>query len=428
MNSTKRPLLHSPRPRAPGSPTALQGLRVVDFSHFIAGPVCTLFLADLGAEVIKIENAKKGDDLRRFQPHIHGESAAFIWANRNKLGVALDLTQKEAREIAKGLIATADILVENFSSGVMERFGLGYDAMAALNPRLIYCSISAYGRDGSLSDRLGFDPVVQAESGFMSLNGYPDRAGVRTAAPIMDISCGMTAAIAVLGALAARERVGHGQQVDVALFDTATFMLGFQAANYLAAGHNPARSGNSSTQSAPTGVFNAADGPIFLACANDRSYQRFVSDVLERRDLVDDPAFATNELRVRNVQRLTAVIEDALSRENRAHWIRRMRAAGVPAGEVRTIEEAFHSDEMLERELAAEIVHPIAGNVPNIAPPFQLRATPVVDPVAAPFLGQHTRAVLARALGYDETTIDAFVARGAIGGCESEAAKIKGNN
>jgi crotonobetainyl-CoA:carnitine CoA-transferase CaiB-like acyl-CoA transferase len=136
MNSTKRPLLHSPRPRAPGSPTALQGLRVVDFSHFIAGPVCTLFLADMGAEVIKIENAKKGDDLRRFQPHIHGESAAFIWANRNKLGVALDLTQKEAREIAKGLIATADILVENFSSGVMDRFGLGYDAMTALNPRL----------------------------------------------------------------------------------------------------------------------------------------------------------------------------------------------------------------------------------------------------------------------------------------------------
>jgi crotonobetainyl-CoA:carnitine CoA-transferase CaiB-like acyl-CoA transferase len=425
MNSTNRPVLHSPRPRAPGSPTALQGLRVVDFSHFIAGPVCTLFLADMGAEVIKIENAKKGDDLRRFQPHINGESAAFIWANRNKLGIALDLTQKEAREIAKRLIATADILVENFSAGVMERFGLGYDAMAALNPRLIYCSISAYGRDGSLADRLGFDPVVQAESGFMSLNGYPDRPGVRTAASIMDISCGMTATIAVLGALAARERLGRGQQVDVALFDTATFMLGFHAANYLATGHNPARSGNSSTQTAPTGVFNTADGPIFLACSNDRSYQRFVSEVLERRDLIDDPAFATNELRVRNAQRLTALIETALSHENRAYWTQRMRAAGVPAGEVRTIEEAFRSDEMIERELATEIAHPVAGQVPNIAPPFQLRATPVIDPVAAPFLGQHTRPVLAGTLGYDDATINALASRGAIVGGDGEAAKIK---
>ena len=412
---TGRPQLPPPRPRAPVAPSPLQGLRVVDFSHFIAGPMCTLFLADMGADVIKIENAANGDDFRRFQPHLGGEGVPFLWVNRNKKGIALDLTNEAAQKIAIELVASADILVENFSRGVMDRFGLGYDAMHELNPRLIYCSVSAYGRDGAMSDRLGFDPVIQAETGFMSMNGFPEREGVRTGPAIMDISTGMTAAIAVLGALAARQNTGRGQRVETALFDTAVLMLGFHAVNYLATGSNPTRAGNRSADSTPTGTFQTADGPLYIACANDRTFRRLVIDVLERPELAEDPRFIGNRERMAHRDELTALIEVILAGDSSERWAAKMQAAGVPSGVVRTVEGAFTSFEMAERALASSIPHPTAGEIPNIRSPLRFSETPVLDPVAAPTLGQHTTEVLERVLGYGPERIAELTATGAFG-------------
>lgn len=414
MDASKRPKLAAPKPRAPNLPTALDGVRIADFSHFIAGPMCTMILADLGAEVIKIENAARGDDFRGFKPYIVGESVPYLWTNRNKLGIALDLTTEAAREIAVDLIRSSDVVVENFSKGVMDKFGLGYEAMRRINPRLIYCSMSAYGRDGVMSDRLGFDPVMQAETGFMSLNGFPDQEGVRTGPAVMDISTGMMGAVAVLGALAARERTGQGQQVEVALYDTTTLMLGFHAMNYLATGDNPTRFGNRSSDSVPTGVFNASDGALYIACANDRTYRRLVVDVFARKDLAENPEFSSNAGRVANRERLAAIIEEILSTDSCEAWAAKMQKAGVPAGVARSVEGAFNSAEMADRGLATRIPHPTAGEVPNIGSPLVLRGTPVVDPVAAPMLGEHTDNVLSRVLGLSNERIEALAKAGAI--------------
>jgi crotonobetainyl-CoA:carnitine CoA-transferase CaiB-like acyl-CoA transferase len=413
MANEARPL--PPRSaRDPNAPSALDGIRVVDFSHFIAGPVCTRFLGDMGADVIKIENAASGDDLRRFEPNLAGESVPFLWANRNKRGIALDLSRDGARQIVLDLIQSADILVENFSTGVMERFGLGYDVVKRLNTRLIYCSVSAYGRDGELADRLGFDTVVQAETGFMSLNGFPDGPGLRTGPAVMDIATGLTATIAVLGALAARSRTGLGQRVETSLFDVGTLMLGFQALGHLATGKNPNRVGNDGTDSMPTGVFATADGTLYLICANDRIYSRLVRDVLDRPDLADDPRFRTNRDRMRNRAELRAVLEQELATDGSEAWAGRMRTHKVPVGVIRTVEEAFQSRKMIERGIAGVITHPTAGTVPDMACPLRLAGTPVVAAVAAPTLGQHTSEVL-HMLGYDPDRIAELSAAGVFG-------------
>lgn len=409
------PALPPYRPRPRGAATALAGVRVVDFTHFIAGPLATMILADMGADVIKIEKAAGGDDFRRFRPERGGIGAPFLWTNRNKRSVALDLTRPEAQAVARELIDTADIVVENFSGGVMKGFGLDYETLAASNPRLIYCAVSAYGREGELAGRLGFDPVVQAESGFMSLNGYPDGEPLRTGPAIMDMSTALMASNAILGALMARERLGRGQYVEVALFDTAMLMVGFHAMNHLVSGATPTRFGNTSPDSAPMGVFQAADGPIYLACANDRTFHRLARDVLGRPDLAEDPDFAESRNRVPNRERLADILNGLLAAERRDVWLEKMLAAGVPAGAVRTVSEAFASPEARMRGIVSEIPHPAAGTVPNIASPIRYSATPVVDPVGAPTLAQHTDEVLTTVLGYDRDKLDALTTAGAFG-------------
>jgi formyl-CoA transferase len=394
---------------------ALAGIRVVDFTHFVAGPFCTQLLGDLGAEVIKIENAARGDDFRRVGPQVApGQSAPFLWTNRNKQGLALDLTNEAGRDIAKALIAKADIVVENFTAGVMRRFGLDYETVGAGHPRLIYCTVSAFRRDGRFARRPGFDPMVQAEAGFMSLNGYPDAPPVRTGPAIMDISTSLMACNAVLAALAARSRTGRGQLVEVSLFDTAVTMLGFHAMSHLATGNDLTRFGNHSPDTAPMGLFQAADGPLYIACANDQTFRQLAVEVLGSPALAA-PDFATNADRVKNRVRLATIIDEALGRHPRQHWKERLEAAGVPAGMVRTLGEAMMSEEMQDAGLLSRIPHPEAGTVPNIAAPLRLHGTPLVEPVAAPSLGQHRDTILAGVLGYDEQRVSALAQAGAFG-------------
>src|ERR1700681_438252 len=257
---TVRPHLPDRAPREKGAPTALDGLLVIDFTRVVAGPACTQTLADFGAEVIKIENPEGGDDSRHYEhADLAGESAAFVSLNRNKRGIALDLTKPEACAVAHELIARADVVVENFSSGVMKKYGLDYASVAPANPRLVYCSISAYGRKGPFASRPGFDPITQAESGFMSLNGFPDGPPVRTGPPAIDMVTGVSACNAILLALFARDRLARGQHGEVALFDIALAMTGFYGMAYLMTGVNPSRQGNSPDRSPSVGVYDASD-------------------------------------------------------------------------------------------------------------------------------------------------------------------------
>ena len=413
--SQNRPVLNAPVPRPRDAPLALAGIRVADFSHFIAGPLCSMILADMGAEVIKIEKADGGDDFRRIRPPVTPtEGAPFLHFNRGKKSIALDLTKQEARDVARAIIDRSDIVLENFSTGVMAKFGLDYETVSANNPRLIYASVSAYGRDGALKDRLGFDPITQAESGFMSLVGEPDRVGLRAGPSIMDMSTAMMTTNAVLGALFARERTGRGQFVENALFDTAVTMVGFHANSYLTNGVEPVRFGNNSQDTVPTAALETADGPIFVACANDRTWHRMAARVLDRPDLADDPEYAKTPDRIRNRDRLIGIIEDILKTKPRDHWLRRMRDAGVPAGAINSVAEAFNSPEMRARGIVSGIPHPVAGTVPNIRLPFKLHGTPLADPVLAPSFSGDAIAVLRDALRFDEDHINALLDSGAV--------------
>ena len=403
-------------PRAIDAPTALEGLLVIDFTRVVAGPACTQTLGDFGAEIIKIENPDGGDDTRAYEhAEIAGESAAFISLNRNKRGIALDLAVPEAREVARDLIARADVVVENFSAAVMGKFGLDYESVSQFNPRLIYCSISAYGRKGPFAWRPGFDPITQAESGFMSLNGFPDGPPVRTGPPIVDMATGMSACNAILLALLARERLGRGQHVEVALFDMAMAMTGFYGMAYLMNGLNPGRFGNSPNGSPSVGLYEASDGPLYIACANDRLYRRLVTEVLERPDLVTDPQFATRKERTANKEKLRAIIAAVFATDRLESWMAKLKKANIPAGYLRNIEQGFNAPEARDRGRLSRIPHPTAGWVPNIETPISMGLTPAVEPIAAPLLGQHTNEILRGKLGYEEAHIAALMKAGAFG-------------
>ena len=407
---------HQPRPA--GAPQALAGIRVVDFTHFIAGPFATMILADMGADVIKIETPGRGDDFRQYPP-VHpdlAQGAPFLWANRNKRSIALDLKSPEGLAVARELVATADVVTENFSTGVMERFGLDYDSCRKLNSKLIYCSVSAYGREGAFADRLGFDPIAQAESGFVSMNGYADREGVRALSPVMDISTAMMACNAILGALVARERSGQGQAIEVALFDNALLMTGYATLQHVFSGQEPQRHGNTSPDTCPSGVFQASDCAFYINSGNDKIFQRLMAQVIERPDLAEAPQYATGATRSLRREELFAILGEAFAMQPWSHWQARMRAAGVPCGQLRSVGEAMRSPEARERRLVTRIPHPTVGWVPNMALPIRYSRTPVADPVAAPTVGQHTAEVLRETLGYDAARIARLAEAGAFGG------------
>jgi len=391
---------------------ALQGIRVADFSHVMAGPYCTMVLADMGADVVKIE-PPHGDATRGLMARADGsESPFYLCLNRNKRGIVLDLQTAEGRRVALDLIACADVLVESFATGVMERLGLGPQAMAERFPRLIYCSVSAYGREGSFAGRAGYDPIVQGETGLMDLNGHEGGEPHKTAIPIVDQATGMYAAQAVLAALFARERTGRGQFIDVPLFDSAVSLTTYHTINYLTGGQAPRRQGNSSPVAGPVGLYHASDGAFFMTVAGERVWAKMVAVMGHPAELADE-RFASNLLRVRHQHALDAVLADLFARLPLEHWLGLLREAGVPVGPVRSIAQAAESPEMRASGVIVHAPHAALGSVPHLRLPMRLAGTPLAVRHAAPLLGQHTREVLSDVLGYGAAEIEGLLASGA---------------
>jgi crotonobetainyl-CoA:carnitine CoA-transferase CaiB-like acyl-CoA transferase len=393
----------------------LTDLRIVDFTHFIAGPFCTMILADFGADVIKIESPEGGDGFRQYPPHRDGEGAPYLWTNRNKASVALDLKTSAGRDTALALAETADVVVENFSTGVMQRLGLDYETVKARNPRVIYCSISAYGRSGPYADRIGFDPIAQAESGFISMNGRADGEGMRAGPSVMDMSTAMLSCNAILAAVHARARTGKGQLIETNLLGMAVNMLGNFHMAYLLSGASPTRFGNWQVTAVPVGAFETMTGPVYIACANDGTYRRLMTDVLNRPELATDHRFRNSIDRRANNKVLQAIIGEALAAGTREDWLKAMQKAGVPGGAVRSVGEAIDSDEVRSLGIIGEAQHETLGTIPNVALPVTFSETPIRKPCGAPLLGAQTKEALRRVLGCNEKHLMQLERAGAFG-------------
>ena len=392
----------------------LKDVKVIDLSHIMAGPACSMFLADMGADVIKVERMPDGDDSRRMvPPAIADQSAAFLIMNRNKRGIALDLRTEGGRNVLSRLLKNADVLIENFRRGTMERMGLGYDALHALNPKLIYCSISGFGRTGPYADRGGFDLVAQGMSGLMSITGEgPGHPPVKVGAPVTDITAGILACVGILAALHARESSGQGQMVDTSLFEAGIIQTYWHSAMCFATGRAPGPMGTAHPLNAPYQAFPTSDGWITVGAANQGNWLRLV-DALEAPDLRDDPRFATNADRMRNLDVLTATLTPLFKRRTSAEWLLRLEQAGVPAGPVLEVGQMHGDPQALAREMIVQTEHPTAGHVKAIGLPIKFSDTPGGVRRAAPLFGQDTREVL-REHGFSDVEIEQFAEQGAI--------------
>jgi crotonobetainyl-CoA:carnitine CoA-transferase CaiB-like acyl-CoA transferase len=392
----------------------LKDVKVIDLSHIMAGPACSMLLADMGADVIKVERMPDGDDSRRMvPPAIADQSAAFLIMNRNKRGIALDLRTEGGRNVLSRLLKNADVLIENFRRGTMERMGLGYDALHALNPKLIYCSISGFGRTGPYADRGGFDLVAQGMSGLMSITGEgPGHPPVKVGAPVTDITAGILACVGILAALHARESSGQGQMVDTSLFEAGIIQTYWHSAMCFATGRAPGPMGTAHPLNAPYQAFPTSDGWITVGAANQGNWLRLV-DALEAPDLRDEPRFATNADRMRNLEVLTATLTPLFKRRTSAEWLLRLEQAGVPAGPVLEVGQMHGDPQALAREMIVQTEHPTAGHVKAIGLPIKFSDTPGGVRRAAPLFGQDTREVL-REHGFSDVEIEQFAEQGAI--------------
>lgn len=393
----------------------LAGVRVADFSRVIAGPISAMTLADLGADVVKIEHPQGGDDTRGYKPpDYHGLAPAFLCYNRNKRSIALDLAVAEGAAVARALIDRADVVIENFSTGVMAKYGLDWETVAKGRDDLIYCSTSAYGRTGPFKSRAGYDPVVQAESGFMSVTGLETREPIRTGMPMIDISTGLTAAQAVLAALFHRRRTGKGQFIEVPLFDTGFSVTSIFSTSYMIDGTVADRKGNGDQFVHPVGQYRASDGDLMLSVPDDWRFEALCRDVLERPDLLEDGRFAGNAARLAHRATLDATLAEVFQTAPVMHWVERARAAGVAMGPVRSIEQAMSAPVVAARGLTRRATHQDFGDAPNIASPIRLDRTPVREPSGAPLLGRHTEEVLGEWLGRSPEEVRALRTAGAI--------------
>src|SRR5258708_734289 len=373
----------------------LAGLKVIDLSHVMAGPACSMLLAEMGADVIKVEKCPGGEDARRMvPPTISGESAAFLIMNRNKRGIALDLKTEAGRKVLSRLLQDADVLIENYRRGTMERMGFGYDAVHALYPRLIYCSISGFGRTGPYADRGGFDLVAQGMSGLMSITGEgPGCPPMKSGAPVTDITAGLLGCVGILAALHSRASTGKGQMVDTSLFEAGIVHTYWQSAICFATGQAPGPMGTAHPLNAPYQAFPVADGWITVGAANQKNWLRLL-EVLEAPELGSDPRFASNAERMHNLSALQEALAAFFETRTSGEWLRRLEEAGVPAGPLLGVRQMQADPQALAREIVVETTHPADVKVESIGLPIKFSETPGSVTPAAPVLGQHTPEVL----------------------------------
>lgn len=400
----------------------LSGLRVLDLSRILAGPWCTQLLADYGADVVKVEKPAGGDDTRRWGPPFldaaDGDAVAayFLCCNRGKRSLALDFSVDEGRAIVQRLAERVDVLVENYLPGTLARYGLDYASLSARNPRLIYCSITGFGQDGPNAHRAGYDAMIQAEAGLMSLTGAADGEPMKVGIAVSDLMCGMYAATAILAALHERTRTGRGSRLDLALFDCQVAWLANQGMNFLVGGAVPARHGTAHPNIAPYQAFATADGHLMLAVGNDDQFRRFCA-AAGLAALADDPRFATNASRVAARDALTAIVAARLAEATTLHWLDRFDAAGVPAGPVNDLAAVFSHAQVEARGLRVDQPHPHWGTVPQVANPLRRDQRPQLASRPPPALGQHSGEVLSE-LGFDADACKDLRARGVVVGRE----------
>ena len=404
-------------------PGPLTGLRVFDMSRVLAGPSCAQILGDLGADVIKVERPGEGDDTRKWGPpylkdpegHDTDESAYYLSTNRSKRSISLDFTKPEGRDLARRLIARSDVLIENYKVGTLARHGLGYPELHKELPRLIYCSITGFGQTGPYAPRAGYDYLIQAMGGIMSMTGEPEREPMKAAVAIADLMTGMYSAIAILAALRHRDASGHGQHVDMALLDTQVAALANLGQSYLTSGEVPSRLGNAHAAVVPYQVFKTSDGHIVLAIGNDGQYRKFC-EFAGVPALADDPRFATNSARIVNRAVLVPEVAAIIACRPSAHWMSKLEPLGVPCGPINTLDQVFADPQIKARSMTVDLPHPAAGGKPTrlIASPIKLSETPVEYRRAPPTLGEHTEEVLRELLDLGENEVRALRERGVV--------------
>lgn len=397
----------------------LSHIKVLDLSRVLAGPWASQNLADMGADVIKIERPGKGDDSRAFGPpwlkdadgKETSEAAYFCAANRGKRSLTADISKPEAQELIRRLAARCDVVIENFKYGDLARYGLGYEDIKAVNPSVVYCSITGFGQTGPWKDRPGYDFMAQGMSGLMSITGSPesetDRYGVRFGVPIIDILTGMYATIAICAALAHRAETGRGQHLDLALLDSALALTSIQGMNWIATGESPGRIGNAHPNIVPYQVFPTQDGSVIVACGNDNLYRKFCA-AAGHPELAEDPRFATNARRVENRAVITPILDEIMRQKTTKQWCEILDDAGVANGPINTIGQAFEEPQAVARGALFDIAHPLAGSTRLIASPMRFSATPVTYEKAPPVLGQHSDEILQQELGMSAEEIAAL--------------------
>lgn len=401
----------------------LTDITVVDLSRILAGPWATQFMADLGADVIKVERPVRGDDTRSWGPpylvdqttgEATSESAYYLSANRGKKSVAIDMANPEGQELIRDLVRQADILVENFKVGGLEKYGLDYESLAAINPALVYCSITGFGQTGPYAKRAGYDLLIQGMSGLMSLTGQAGGEPQKTGIAICDLMTGMYASSACLAAIHARQTTGRGQHIDLALLDTAVAWLANQGVNYLCSGNTPTRMGNSHPSLVPYQVFSVADGEINLAIGNDGQFRQFC-ELAGYAEWADDERFATNPQRVKHRQSLLALMQPVLLEQPKQWWQDGCEKRGVPCGSINTIAESFEDAQIMARGMQLSLEHPVAGISPGVANPVNFSETAIEYTQAPPLLGEHTDEILGQRLGLDTESTKALRESGVIG-------------
>jgi crotonobetainyl-CoA:carnitine CoA-transferase CaiB-like acyl-CoA transferase len=387
----------------------LSGVRVLDLSRVLAGPFCTMILGDLGAEVIKVERPEGGDDTREWgPPFAAGESAYYLSVNRNKKSVLADLKSGKGRGVVTALAAKSDVVIENFRVGVAERMGLGYAQLSAADPGLVYCSITGYGRTGPYRDLPGYDFIIQAMSGLMSITGEREGEPMKLGVATVDLTTGLYAAVAILAALRRKEATGEGQHIDVSLMDSALSWLANVGENYLVSGEVSGRFGNAHASIVPYQVFRASDGFLAVGVGNDKQFRRFC-EIAGVPELASDERFATNPARVRNRGALVPMLEEIFGRRETRYWIERLWKEGIPAGPINAVDKALDDPHAAAREMVVTMAHPGAGSVRLIGSPMKFSGTPVEYRRPPPLLGEHTEGVLRELLGMSEEEVREYL-------------------